>query len=47
MAQGKIYYKGKYSKDDGGTIKLAGLSNIQFDTVMTLVRSWNVTEKTE
>ena len=44
MSQEKIQYKGGYSKDDGGKIKITGLSLIQYDTIMALIRSWRTTE---
>lgn len=44
MSQEKLKYKGEYSKNDGGKIKIIGLSLIQYDTIMALIRSWRTTE---
>jgi len=37
----EIQVKGEYTVLDGGRIKIKGLSSIQFDTIMALLRSWN------
>lgn len=47
MTQENVHYKGEYSKNDGGKIKISGLSLIQYDTIMALIRSWRITEETE
>lgn len=47
MTQENFYCKGEYTKDNGGKIKISGLSLIQYDIIMALIRSWRTTEISE
>ncbi len=41
----EVQATGKYSKEEGGKVKIEGLSSIQYDAVMALVRSWSKCRK--